>query len=353
MYLKPLSIADGANLIKNLVNIYTPESTIDLEMAMYASTKVNGHPYYLYCLVTSKYPSKIFDDEKAIDSILDYEIRKGKIYGFWQTHFEENRENINNDNDKEIGKKILYYFTKYSDKEVDIAEIAKAINVSEAEVEKKIEKLYYADIVHKEENRFRGFQDICLMRYIQNVYSSDIKGVPVIDLSEKGLHNFIKGKYFELLMANAMNMFNREEIVLGHCGQKKTIKAPKMRTAIGYQFKEDTSSAYEIDIVGRIHEPSMMNSLWLCECKYRKAKMGIEEVKKLEEVQKAYVKHAKVLAEFTKDVPITRWYISTAGFTKEALEYMKSKEDVYYSDYEEANKICKQYGAGYDLPVEG
>ena len=351
MYLKTLSIADGATLIKNLINVYVPELSIDLEMAMYASTKVNGHPYYLYSIVTSKYPSKTFDNEEAIDSILEYEIRKGKIYGFWQTHFEENRENINNDNNKEIGKKILYYFTKYSDKEVDIGEIARAINIPEAEVEKKIEKLYYADIVHKEENKFRGFQDICLMRYIQNVYASDIKDVPAIDLRELGLYNFIKGKYFELLMSNAMNMFNGENIILGHCDEKVSIKAPRMKTVIGYQFKEETSNTYEIDIIGRIHEPSMINTIWLCECKYRKAKMSLDEVKKLEDVQVAYLKHLKQLSGRAKELSAMRYYISTAGFTQEALAYMKEKHDVYYSDYEEANAICKQYGTGYDLPV--
>jgi len=351
MYLKPLAIADGATLIKNLVNIYVPELTIDLEMAMYASTKVNGHPYYLYAIVTSKYPSKTFDNEGALDEILEYEIECGKIYGFWQTHFEENRENINNDNDKEIGKKILYYFTKYSDKEVDIEEIAKAINISKAEVEKKIEKLYYADIVHKERNRFMGFQDICLMRYIQTVYANDIKGVAKIDLRETGLYNFIKGKYFELLMSSTMNKFNREEITLGHCGAKVTIKAPKMTTVVGYQFKGETSSAYEIDILGRIHEPSMPNTVWLCECKYRKTKMSLAEVKKLEDVQRAYIKHVEAGGEYHRKISVIRYYISTAGFTGEALEYMKYQQDVYYSDYEDANSICKQYGTGYDLPM--
>ena len=349
-YLKPLSLTDGATLIKNLVKIYTPNLTIDLDRAMYASEEVNGHPYYLYCIVTSDYNNKVFTDEEQIDNILSYEIEYGKIYGFWQTHFEENREYINSDNDKEIGKKIIYYFTKYSNKEVDIVEIAKNIGISKVEVEKKIEKLYYADIVHKTANRYFGFKDICLMRYIKHVYANDLEGMPHIDLSESGKMNFIKGKYLELFVANTMNKFNNEKITLGHGNSTKTIEAPIMRTTIGYQFKADTSQAFEIDILGNLKNIGDIMRVWLCECKYRKVKMGLADIKRLEDLQQTYIKYVGTQHRKPPKMEIKRWYISTGGFTKEALAYLKKKEDVYYSDYENVNALCLQYGSGYNLP---
>ncbi len=116
----------------------------------YMSTEVTGHPYYLYCMVTSKCPDKTFNTKEDIDRVLKYEIEKGKIYGFWQTHFDENKEYINNDTDKQTGKKIIYYFTKYNNQPVKIDELAKKINISKEEVEAKIEKLYLADLVYCE-----------------------------------------------------------------------------------------------------------------------------------------------------------------------------------------------------------
>ncbi|MDM8538631.1 hypothetical protein QUF70_17895, partial [Desulfobacterales bacterium HSG17] len=90
-YLKPLSIPDGASLLKTLLPLYAPPNkTITTENAVYASTRVGGHPYYLYCLTVSDCESISFEDPRSIDRIIQYEVENGKIYGFWQTHFEDN-----------------------------------------------------------------------------------------------------------------------------------------------------------------------------------------------------------------------------------------------------------------------
>ena len=53
-----------------------------------------------------------------------------------------------------------------------------------------------------------------------------------------------------------------------------------------------------------------------------------------------------------EDVPKVKiWYVSTGGFTKDALEYIKGKEDVYYSDHKSINAVYKNYGGGFDIPI--
>ncbi|MCP4183246.1 MAG: hypothetical protein GY761_08000, partial [Hyphomicrobiales bacterium] len=152
-YLKPFSIPDGAALLSSLLDIYSPANShqpsppISPENALYASAQTGGHPYYLYCLVMSKCDSKKFDNKDSIDRIIQYEIEQGKIYGFWQTHFEDHRNIVNADEDDALGKKIIYYFTKYNNRPVEIKEIAAKLNVAQKAVEKKIEKLYQADLV--------------------------------------------------------------------------------------------------------------------------------------------------------------------------------------------------------------
>ena len=98
-YLKPLSIPDGAALLKTLLPIYSPLTPITTENAFYASVQTGGHPYYIYCLSVSEYVNKQFDSHKSIDEVIRYEIEQGKIYGFWQTHFQDNRKFINADDD--------------------------------------------------------------------------------------------------------------------------------------------------------------------------------------------------------------------------------------------------------------
>jgi hypothetical protein len=86
-YLKPMSIPDGATLLLNTLKYYAPDKTTP-ELALYASTQVGGHPYYLYCLATSQCERQNFVNQKAIDRVIRYEIENGKIFGFWQTHFQ-------------------------------------------------------------------------------------------------------------------------------------------------------------------------------------------------------------------------------------------------------------------------
>ena len=60
-----------------------PDVLIHSEKAMYASAQLGGHPYYIYCLVMSKYENKQFDKTDTIDRLIQYEIEQGKIFGFW------------------------------------------------------------------------------------------------------------------------------------------------------------------------------------------------------------------------------------------------------------------------------
>jgi len=304
----------------------------------------------LYCIVTSECPDKSFLGTYEIDRVIDYEIKNGKIYGFWQTHFDEKKEYINNDNDKEIGKKIIYYFTRYSDKKVDIEEIAREINIPVDEVEKKIEKLYFADLVYKPSGRNFAFNDICLMRYINYVYSQDLKDVKKIDLSEKGKFNYYKGKFLELVVYQIMSRFNNETLEGKFFGRQEPVLANNLSFVTEKYSKGEKTSLYQIDLFGKNAD---QKGVWLCECKYKKTKMGINEIKKLENAKKSFIEeesyHYPKDIDYNKDIKL--WYVSISGFTKEAINYMNKKEDVYYSDHDSINAIYKKFGGGFDIPI--
>ncbi|MCI5145966.1 MAG: hypothetical protein D3923_10655, partial [Candidatus Electrothrix sp. AR3] len=176
-YIKPLSVPDGAALLNTALKYYAPDKTVTPELALYASTQAGGHPYYIYCLVVSECEGKSFRSREDIDRIVRYEIENGKIYGFWRTHFDNNRELINQDDDTELGKKIIYYFTRYNNQPVDTKAIADKLGVPKKAVARKIEKLYAADLVYRSAEKFYTFNDICLMRFIKFVYEQDLEGV--------------------------------------------------------------------------------------------------------------------------------------------------------------------------------
>ncbi|MCP4350650.1 MAG: hypothetical protein GY795_34725, partial [Desulfobacterales bacterium] len=45
------------------------------------------------------------------------------------------------------------------------------------------------------------------------------------------------------------------------------------------------------------------------------------------------------------------WLVSTGGFTGEALDYVRDRADICFSDYEGINSIFKMYGGNYRIPV--
>jgi predicted AAA+ superfamily ATPase len=345
-YLKPLSVPDGAALLRRLLNIYAPGTVISPENALYASAQVGGHPYYLYCIAMSKYESRNFEKAETVDSLIRYETEHGKIYGFWQTHFQDNRKHINADSDEELGKKIIYYFTKYNNRPVEIKEIAETLNIPKKAVEDKIERLYLADLVWRTEARYYAFNDICLMRYIKFVYEKDLEDVEDIDLSQQNLFNNLKGHFLELVVQVTMMKFNHEKLDGKFFGKTGEIEAPLFQFADTKYAKGSGTRTYQIDVFAK---EKMKERFWICECKYTKTAMGMKQVKKIEDAAAALKQEAE---EFGGTVPeIRMWLVSTGGFTQEVLEYVRDRANILCSDYEGINGIFRAFGGNYNIPV--
>ncbi len=345
-YLKPFSITDGAALLLQLLPLYLPDVTITPENALYTSAQVGGHPYYLYCLVTSKYEDATFSDRRSIDRLIRYEIERGKIYGFWQTHFEDNRQYLNADNDMELGKKIIYYFTQYNNQPVDIKAIARKLQVDKRVVEEKIEKLYLADLVYRSAAKYYTFHDICLMRFIKFVYEQDLEGLEEIDLSQQRLFNTLKGKFLEMVVQVTMLKFNNETLNGSLFGKSEPVESPLFQFVDTKTVKGAKTRSYQIDVYGKERG---QERIWLCECKYTTTKMGMKQVHKLEQAAEVVKQEA---AEAERPLPdIQFWLVSTGGFTQEVLTYAHDREDMYVSDYDCINAIFQQYGGNYRIPV--
>ncbi|MCP4689009.1 MAG: hypothetical protein GY859_13225, partial [Desulfobacterales bacterium] len=89
--------------------------------------------------------------------------------------------------------------------------------------------------------------------------------------------------------------------------------------------------------------------MWLCECKYTQTKMGIGRVEKLERAADVFRREEE---EYGRETPeIQLWIVSTGGFTKEVLERVASREDLFASDHDGINRIFREFGGNYKIPV--
>jgi len=348
-YLKPLTIPDGATLLQTLLKLYTNNAFISTENALYASTKVGAHPYYLYCLSTSAVEAKTFRSQAGIDRVIQYESEQGSIYGFWQTHFDKNRRYINADDDSGLGRKIIYYFTKYNNQPVDTKTIADQLHVTQQAVDRKIEKLHQADLVYRSRARFYTFNDICLMRFIKHLYVPDLEELEDIDLSEQKRFNNLKGRFLEIVVQVTMMKFNHEPLTGAWFGRPdQTVAVPQFRLVDTQQVKGARTRSYQLDLVGRTPRYDLF---WVCECKYTQRKMNLAQVQKLEQAVAA-LKQEHIEAHIA--VPqIQLWLVSTGGFTGAVLDYIQERADIYFSDHAGINGIFRAYGGNYDIPLFG
>ena len=347
-YLKPLSIPDGATLIVKLLE--KKGIIISDENAVYISAETQGHPYYLYCCAESDFQGKSFATKEGIDNVLTYEIENGKIYGFWQTHFFDNKDLINNDNNMELGKKIIYYFTKYNNEPVDVKEIAGKLDVPPDVVEKKIEKLYEADLVYRTAARYYTFNDICLMRFIRFVYGKDLEGIEKISEDQQGMRNVIQGMCLELAVETTMRKFGREELDGKLFGQKDNVIVPQFDYASSKTVQPDNSRPYQIDVFGRWERRLGVEDeagVWIVECKYKRQPMTLEDAKKAIRASEAFI---KVEYKDRGKIKHKLWLVSMGGFTAELLEFLRGG-DIFYSGHNEINEIFRFYGGGIKIPA--
>jgi ABC-type uncharacterized transport system substrate-binding protein len=77
--------------------------------------------------------------------------------------------------------------------------------------------------------------------------------------------------------------------------------------------------------------------------------MGMAQVEKTEKAVQALKQEAEDAGLSIPEVRI--WLVSTGGFTREVIEYVKEREDIYFSDYEGINSIFRAYGGNYKIPV--
>ena len=121
--------------------------------------------------------------------------------------------------------------------------------------------------------------------------SADLEHIKKVDLKEKGLFNFYKGKFLEIIVQQIMSRFDGEELKGELFGKKgKKIRVNKFIIIDERYTKGIKTSNYQIDIYAKAPKEK---SIWLCECKNKKSKMGIKEIKKLEEAKRAYLMQMK------------------------------------------------------------
>ena len=153
-----------------------------------------------------------------------------------------------------------------------------------------------------------------------------------------GVYANLKGYATELMVQFLMMRFNRHEVegekFFKHPGK---IFLPRFVWVDSRIVKLPDSPQYQIDVVGR-----SVPHLWLVEVKNTEQPIGLQDVKYFAEA-------CQVAAEVVGGEDVTRWYVSTSGFTQDATDYL-NKHKFLYSDRNQINQLLQHFGL-QELPV--
>jgi hypothetical protein len=91
---------------------------------------------------------------------------------------------------------------------------------------------------------------------------------------------------------------------------------------------------------------------WLCESKYTKTPMNLEQVKKLEQAAESLRQEEQEAGRPEPNIRL--WLVSTGGFTDGpggVQEYIKARDDIYFSDYDGINGLFRAFGGSFNIPI--
>jgi hypothetical protein len=263
IWLKNLPIEEGIEAVYNYArHLKIP---ITEEVAAYIATVTDGDAFYISSILNSDYPKKDLTDANCIDDIIMHETRTkegetGEIAGMWLEYLEAAIDKINDKN----GKRIILYLAKYGHEDRTRKEIMDdlQLNMTDGELEKKLDAFIKADILSYGQSRFRyrGLGDKFFDMVFRSMYQEEIDSLETDEIEQKlraelasarGGLSFYKGAMTEYMVINklafaVMDKIPLKKLLFHHI---EDYELSEFCSEVGKaRFYKNQLESYEVDI---------------------------------------------------------------------------------------------------------
>lgn len=322
--------------------------TVCEEMAAELGIRCGGNPYYIELVIQQAHrQGKSLDNVENLNQTLVTDLIKG---GIWAELEKQVLRFITEQNQKGIGKELLYRASKYEVIQLDdMEEMATSLNCRFEEIQGMLSALARADLL--EEEGIRGTYYIRVNDPILNEFlkvwcevkvehqkKEKVEKRKLREYQKKSKQfDYYKGITVQVYILYMMTKWN-QEVVEGkdYFNIDKQIVLPQFRWVDNDRLKHPNTGEAELDVIG-MHQ----NILWLGECKYwTDAQPGLKEVQDFVE-RKAEI--AKKALEYEEDEEIVLWFFSRNGVEAKAEDYIK-ENGLLYSKEEDLNRLLKRFG---------
>jgi hypothetical protein len=297
-----------------------------------------GSPFYISSIMRSEYVDKDLTSVDGLTRTLEFETldNQGTIKATWMEYVKTAFSKVNERN----AKRIVLHLFKYKGREITRKEILDQLNLdmSDEELEKKMEALVRADIINQGQTNYdyRCVQDNIFDKVFRGVYQKEIEHFEVGEIRKEygkafeklkkqyrqlqGKYNYQRGYFAEYLILEQLRLHARENNELLK-SVTRYLPGDFNFCDYGRVWRYDSSPEYakrfNVDIFARAAAPGDYSIIG--EIKNRDArKFSKEEV----------VDFERKFTEIKKCENINRavgFIFSRSGFTKEAEDYCREK----------------------------
>ena len=324
-----LASEEGLEAVKTYARVYKEKITPDT--AKQINELCFSDPFFIYCVITSKYESKDLSTSQGVIDTVYFEIanKKTGMSGTWREYIDETLDEINSIN----AKKTLLHMSKNPQRIWIPEELKNELNldISEDAILKILKKLVKANLIEEgyADIEFHGLHDGTLHLVLRSRYGKEIKEFePDIridfakqteELTKKiqsisGQLSNLKGEVAEDYIAKIFR--NKKRFSLSkffqNVNDKKVLNITDVRTR--FMIQRDDGKNIEFDVKAE----SSCGRVILVEVKKWKKKVGINVIRD-------FIEKLDIYSKQNPDNKVLAAVFSSSGFSKPAMELCNEK----------------------------
>jgi len=323
-YMDPyLTPEEGLEAVYRYAKVYDEPITNDT--ALQINRLCMSDPFFISCVMQSKYSARDLSDEAGVIDTVCYEItdRNSQMQRTWGEYIEMTLSSINDLH----SKNILLHLSKHSDREWTPLELKDYLQLplSAEEIRRRLHLLVEADVIERGNSdiRYHGLTDGMLNLILRNRFEEEIsthapplkkdfraevKKLRKDKRSLQGMLNNITGQLAEYQLAYDFRARRRFTLSVYFEGVKDKTELDITDIRIRPTFKRDIERTMEFDVLAE----SSCGRTVLAEVKKRAEKSGVKIIRDfLDKVQ-----HYQAVFPKQKVLPAV---LSVGGFTYQAL----------------------------------
>ena len=352
--LGPLAQEHAIDMILRLGEFEGIEITEEFALAIWTLT--HGYPYAIESLLLTISPAKErYPDPAALDEVLRFEIThpSGLLFEYYNVEFAKYSTLLN---EGQTTKKVMFWATKYPDKQIDAEHVAQEIGVEREGVQESLQKLEQLDIVRRTTwSLYDGPTDPMLRRYIEFRYQREIEELSATQAAEnlqqqirkdRGAESYVVGQMAEIIVGAVMRGFDGRTLDgESYFSFPEPITVPKFKQIDHRWGVIEDGEPKELDLIGECPVPDgdraddgpdeKQIAAWLVQVKYKKRTTSEADVA-------AFLAQIDAVQSVKGYAQLTPWYVSKGGYTQGAEDLLRASA-IAFSTLSQFNALAQEF----------